>query len=535
MSDMKLSGKIDIFASFKHLRLLWLQSNSFNGSLPDLNNSQLEALDVSNNTLTGLVPTSLMGLESLQNVVLVYNFLQGPFPVFQNGVMADVFFGNSFCQQEPGPCDQKVSILLEVASGFQFPLQLAQNWSGNDPCNGSWIGIVCKGGVVVGINLSGYRLSGIVSPAFANLSMLESVDLSDNRLAGMIPEALTSLANLKLLNLSHNNLSGILPKFNPSVEIIVEGISSNPQVSRESKSKARMIMIIVGSSLAAIIIVLLACLCLYCLMKKKKKKKEDLSEPKLATQHSTHATAGRSGTTLSTHLRTHVTTESSDSAYHSASRVKELPIQALMDATNSFGESMKLGEGGSAVVYKGILNEELVAIKKFSSNAMGTEELQGFLFEINTLGKLSHRNLVRLLGYCAQETYRLLVYEFMPGGTLRERLQTSDFHAPLTWVQRINISLDVARGIEYLHDMAHKPFIHRDLKSTNILLDQDSRAKISDFGLVRIDGGKSFTSKRAGTYGFMAPEYAGMLQSSLPFILQLVLYFFLYERGYPVI
>jgi serine/threonine protein kinase len=84
---------------------------------------------------------------------------------------------------------------------------------------------------------------------------------------------------------------------------------------------------------------------------------------------------------------------------------------------------------------------------------------------------------------------------------LRERLQISDVHAPLTWVKRINISLVVVQGIEYLHDMAHKSFIHKDLKSTNILLDQDLIAKVSDFGLVRIDGDKSFTSKRAGIYG----------------------------------
>jgi hypothetical protein len=87
-----------------------------------------------------------MGLDNLQNVVLMYNFLQGPFLVFHNGVVADAFFGNRFHQQEPGPCDQRVSILLEVASGFGFPVQLAQNWSGNDPCNGSWIGTVCKQG-----------------------------------------------------------------------------------------------------------------------------------------------------------------------------------------------------------------------------------------------------------------------------------------------------------------------------------------------------------------------------------------------------
>ena len=162
-----------------------------------------------------------------------------------------------------------------------------------------------------------------------------------------------------------------------------------------------------------------------------------------------------------------------------------------------------------AVVFKGILNGELVAVKKFNSATMGTEQVKEFLFEIDVIGKLSHCNLVKLLGYYIHNTERYLVYEYMSAGTLREHLQPSG-HTPLTWAQRMKISLDVAHGIDYLYGLTQQKFIHRDLNPSNILLDQDLRAKVSDFGLVRTIEDKSSTLKPAGTFGYLAPEYASM-------------------------
>jgi len=219
MSDVKLSGKIDVFASFKNLKELWIQSNSFSGPIPNFNNSQLVSFDARDNMLTGLVPASLMGLESIESVGLSNNFLQGPWPVFPADVMLDMASGNGFCLHVPGPCDRRVSILLEVASGFGYPLELARTWVGNNPCDGSWVGIVCKGVAVVEVNLSGQNLSVIISLAFANLSMLERLDLSQNQLKGVIPKALTTLTYLKVLNVSNNALSGLLPRFKSSVEV----------------------------------------------------------------------------------------------------------------------------------------------------------------------------------------------------------------------------------------------------------------------------------------------------------------------------
>ena len=259
-----------------------------------------------------------------------------------------------------------------------------------------------------------------------------------------------------------------------------------------------MIEIIVGSILAVVVWVLLACLFQYCL-----KKKKNTSEPTLPTRLSTHVTIDATDS-----ARRSMSSESTDSS-HFVSHLEKIPINVLIDATNNFNDNMILGKGGFAVVFKGILNGELVAVKKFNSATMGTEQVKEFSFEIDVIGKLSHCNLVKLLGYCIHNIERYLVYEYMSAGTLHEHLQPSG-HTPLTWAQRMKISLDVAHGIDYLHGLTQQKFIHRDLNPSNILLDQDLRAKVSDFGLVRTTEDKSSTSKPTGIFGYLAPEYVSM-------------------------
>lgn len=154
----------------------------------------------------------------------------------------------------------------------------------------------------------------------------------------------------------------------------------------------------------------------------------------------------------------------------------------------------------------------------FNLQQISNKALEEFQSEIAVLSHVRHRHLVSLLGYSTEGTERLLVYEYMPQGALSKHL----FHwkslklEPLPWMTRLTIALDVARGIEYLHSLARQTFIHRDLKSSNILLDNDFRAKVSDFGLVKLapDGEKSVATKLAGTFGYLAPEYAGIFTSS---------------------
>ena len=154
-----------------------------------------------------------------------------------------------------------------------------------------------------------------------------------------------------------------------------------------------------------------------------------------------------------------------------------------------------------------------IAVKRMESGVITSKALDEFQSEIAVLSKVRHRHLVSLLGYSVEGKERILVYEYMPQGALSMHL----FHwkslqlEPLSWKRRLNIALDVARGMEYLHSLAHQIFIHRDLKSSNILLGDDFRAKVSDFGLVKLapDGKKSVVTRLAGTFGYLAPEYAG--------------------------
>ncbi|XP_075503006.1 G-type lectin S-receptor-like serine/threonine-protein kinase At1g11300 isoform X1 [Primulina tabacum] len=187
-----------------------------------------------------------------------------------------------------------------------------------------------------------------------------------------------------------------------------------------------------------------------------------------------------------------------------------LDFETLSNATYSFNISNKLGQGGFGPVYKGILANGLeIAVKRLSrSSSQGVEEL---INEVEVISKLQHRNLVRLLGCCVEGEENMLVYEYMPNGSLDAYLFESHKKGFLDWRQRVIIIEGICRGLLYLHRDSRLRIIHRDLKASNILLDEDLNPKISDFGIARIFGGKedqANTARVVGTYGYMAPEYA---------------------------
>ncbi|KAK7301419.1 hypothetical protein RJT34_12283 [Clitoria ternatea] len=188
-------------------------------------------------------------------------------------------------------------------------------------------------------------------------------------------------------------------------------------------------------------------------------------------------------------------------------------ISELERATNKFSQRNMIGQGGDGVVYKGKLSDgTLVAIKEnFNLENEGDEE---FCYEVGIISKIKHRNLVALRGCCissdtSKGKRRFLVYDFMPKGNLCYQLSLGDANR-LTWPQRRNIILDVAKGLAYLHYEIQPPIYHRDIKATNILLDSKMSAKLADFGLAKqgSEGQSHITTRVAGTYGYVAPEYA---------------------------
>ncbi|KAM0002575.1 putative protein kinase RLK-Pelle-RLCK-VIIa-1 family [Helianthus debilis subsp. tardiflorus] len=186
-------------------------------------------------------------------------------------------------------------------------------------------------------------------------------------------------------------------------------------------------------------------------------------------------------------------------------------FRELAVVTKNFRQDSLIGEGGFGRVYKGKLAKtgQDVAVKQLDRN--GLQGNREFLVEVLMLSLLHHPNLVSLVGYCADGDQRILVYEYMSAGSLEDHLfDLPPGKAPLPWFTRMKIALDAAKGLEYLHDKANPPVIYRDLKSSNILLDQDYNVKLSDFGLAKLGpvGDKSHVSTRVmGTYGYCAPEY----------------------------
>ncbi|KAM7270644.1 hypothetical protein ACFE04_029858 [Oxalis oulophora] len=202
-----------------------------------------------------------------------------------------------------------------------------------------------------------------------------------------------------------------------------------------------------------------------------------------------------------------------------ASNLKSFCFNDLKIATRNFRPDSVLGEGGFGCVFKGWIDENtyaatrpgtgmVIAVKKLNQD--GFQGHQEWLTEINYLGQLYHPNLVKLVGYCLEDDHRLLVYEFMPKGSLENHLfRRQSYFQPLSWKLRMKVALGAAKGLAFLHSDEAK-VIYRDFKASNILIDSEFNAKLSDFGLAKDGptGSKSYVSTRVmGTYGYAAPEY----------------------------
>uniref|UniRef100_A0A2P2LR63 non-specific serine/threonine protein kinase n=1 Tax=Rhizophora mucronata TaxID=61149 RepID=A0A2P2LR63_RHIMU len=558
-----LTGTLDVVATMRSVTALWLHGNQFTGTIPESigNLTLLKDLNLNGNQLVGLVPESLINMP-LDHLDLNNNQLMGPTPHFKATKVS--YTSNAFCQSTTGvACAPEVMALIKFLGGLNYPSKLVSLWSGNDPCS-AWFGLNCDAkGKVSSIGLPNYNLSGTLSPSVAELDSLYQIKLENNSINGSIPTNWTALPLLTMLDLSNNNISGQLPQFRSNVLVLTEGnpllntgeqpapspnnspssgISGSPtnssssaddghsapggssQIPTKQKGPKRSTFIAIVAPVAsvAVVAILVMTLFMYCY----KKKRDTFGAPNGLVVHPRDpsdsdnvvkvvvANTTNGGTSTVTGSGSGNINDSgiADSHVIEAGNMV-ISVQVLRNVTKNFAPENELGRGGFGVVYKGELDDGTnIAVKRMEAGVISTKALDEFQSEIAVLSKVRHRHLVSLLGYSIEGNERILVYEYMPQGALSKHLfrWKSLKMEPLSWKRRLNIALDVARGMEYLHSLAHQSFIHRDLKSSNILLGDDFRAKVSDFGLVKLapDGEKSVVTRLAGTFGYLAPEYA---------------------------
>ncbi|EFH53741.1 predicted protein [Arabidopsis lyrata subsp. lyrata] len=357
------------------------------------------------------------------------------------------------------------------------------SWQG-DPCVPKqflWDGLNCNitdisaPPRIISLNLSSSGLSGTIVHDFQNLTHLESLDLSNNTLSGTVPEFLASMKSLLVINLSGNKLSGAIPQALRDRER--EGLKLNVVGNKElclsgtciDKQKKKIPVTIVApvTSIAAIVVVLILLFVF-----KKKISSRNKHEPWIKTKK------------------------------------KRFTYPEVLKMTKNL--QRPLGEGGFGVVYHGDLNgSEQVAVKLLSqTSAQGYKE---FKAEVELLLRVHHINLVSLVGYCDEQDHFALIYEYMSNGDLHQHLSGKHGGSVLNWGTRLQIAIETALGLEYLHTGCKPAMVHRDVKSTNILLDEEFKAKIADFGLSRsfqVGGDQSRVSTVvAGTLGYLDPEY----------------------------
>ncbi|KAL3576207.1 hypothetical protein D5086_021490, partial [Populus alba] len=449
LASNKLQGHIpNEICHLERLSYLYLLKNGFSGSLPAClsNITSLRELYLGSNRFTS-IPTTFWSLKDLLQINLSFNSLTGTLPLE---------IGN-----------------LKVVTVIDFS---SNQLSGDIPTSITGLQNLAH------LSLSDNRMQGPIPSSFGDLVSLEFLDLSRNSLSGAIPKSLEKLVHLKTFNVSFNRLQGEILEGGPFANFSYRSFMDNEalcgpirmqvppcksiNIHRQSKKAREFGIRYIVPEIAFIILVLALAVIIF---RRSHKRKVSTQEDPLPP-----------------------------------ATWRKISYHELYRATEGFNETNLLGTGSCGSVYKGTLSDGLcIAVKVFHLQLEG--ELMRFDSECEVLRMLRHRNLVKIISSCCNLDFKALILEFIPHGNLEKWLYSHNYYLDI--LQRLNIMIDVASALEYLHHGCTRPVVHCDLKPSNVLINEDMVAHVSDFGISRLLGeGDAVTQTLTlATIGYMAP------------------------------
>ncbi|GLT96481.1 hypothetical protein SLE2022_140990 [Rubroshorea leprosula] len=518
INENQISGRVpDGIGNLIGLTWLALQHNFLTGEIPN-SIGRLEKLNdlwSSYNQFSGAIPSSIGNLTQLLYLNLGGNNLKGEIPLTLGNcrnLLEVKLFHNSITGSIPKEVITSTITLLDFSGNFLFgllPLELGNMTN------------------LISLFLSHNRLSGEIPSTLGNCPMMEDLHMQDNLLTGSIPSTFSALKSLKNLDLSTNNLSGQIPKYFQNLtllhylnlsfnefegEVPYEGVFGNAsavsvvgnrhlcggiqklelppckvQASLKKNKWSHNLKIVIPIVSCSILLAVLLSLIFFTWARRSKRKASSM----LQTQET----------------------------------FPKISFAELSQATNDFSSANLIGEGSFGSVYKGIMGENgmLVAVKVLNLKQKGASK--SFVAECEAMRNIRHRNLIKVLTVCSSidfkgVDFKAIVYEFMQNGNLDEWLHSNDVQVGVqnfSFIKRLNVVIEVAHAIEYLHYHCQPAIVHGDLKPSNILLDHEMVAHVGDFGLARflISSKKTSSLGTIGTIGYVAPEYGMGVKASM--------------------